>query len=51
MNRLTANVYDANAASARVLEKNGFLLEGWMRRAALKAGKIYDVCIYGKLHD
>lgn len=51
MNRLTANVYDANAASARVLEKNGFLLEGRMRRAALKAGKIYDVCIYGKLRD
>lgn len=46
---LTAKVYEPNTASARVLEKNGFALEGRMRKAAKKAGQIYDVCIYGRV--
>ena len=47
--RITANVYEPNIASARVLEKNGFILEGRMRKAVKKADRIYDVCIYGKV--
>lgn len=47
--RLTAKVYEPNTASARVLEKNGFALEGRMRKAAKKAGQIYDVFIYGRV--
>ena len=47
--RLTAKIYEPNTASARVLEKNGFALEGRMRKAAKKAGQIYDVFIYGRV--
>ena len=47
--RITANVYEPNIASVRVLEKNGFILEGRMRKAVKKADRIYDVCIYGKV--
>lgn len=47
--RLTAKVYEPNTASARVLEKNGFALEGRMRKAAKKVGQIYDVFIYGRV--
>lgn len=47
--RITANVYEPNIASVRVLEKNGFILEGRMRKAIKKADRIYDVCIYGKV--
>lgn len=47
--RISARVFSPNAASRRVLEKNGFLLEGCMRRAVRKDGNIWDLCIYGKL--
>src|SRR6187549_2059222 len=41
--RLQANVYGPNVASARVLEKNGFELEGTLRRAVRKRGELLDV--------
>ena len=47
--RITGLVYAPNIASRRVLEKNGFVLEGIMRQAIVKPGAIYDLCIYGKL--
>ena len=47
--RVTARVCAPNLASRRVLEKNGFALEGAMRRAVCKGGEIYDLCIYGRL--
>ena len=47
--RITGLVYKPNAASRRVLEKNGFVLEGLMRNAVTKDGVTYDLCIYGKL--
>ncbi len=46
--RLTGMVYDANMASRKVLEKNGFEMEGVMRQAVEKNGMVYDLCIYGK---
>lgn len=46
--RMTGQVYDGNQASRRVLEKNGFQLEGVMKRAIFKGGTVYDLCIYGK---
>lgn len=46
--RITGQVYDANLASRRVLEKNGFMLEGVMKNAVFKNGRLYDLCIYGK---
>lgn len=47
--RITGLVYEPNTASRKVLEKNGFVLEGVMKNAVIKNGNIYDLCIYGKL--
>lgn len=47
--RITGAVYRPNTASRRVLEKNGFQLEGTMRNAVWKNGTIYDMYILGKL--
>lgn len=47
--RITGLVYEPNIASRRVLEKNGFTLEGMMKNAVIKNGDIFNLCIYGKL--
>lgn len=47
--RITGLVYEPNRGSRRVLEKNGFLLEGTMKNAVVKEGRVYDLCVYGKL--
>jgi RimJ/RimL family protein N-acetyltransferase len=51
LNRLYANVFDGNRASMRVLEKNGFELEGRLRQSVYKNGKIIDSLIYSILKD
>lgn len=40
--RITAHVFAFNAASARVLEKNGFEFEGLLRKHARKDGQFLD---------
>jgi len=47
--RITANVFQFNTASARVLEKAGFCLEGHFRKHYLKNGKIFDGLLYAKI--
>jgi [ribosomal protein S5]-alanine N-acetyltransferase len=47
--RLEAGVFDWNPASARVLEKAGYTLEGRMRRGIVKRGRTGDRLIYGLL--
>ena len=47
--RLQAEVFAWNPASARVLEKNGFLLEGTRRRAIHKDGEFVDEWFYSLL--
>ena len=47
--RLTAHVFEFNQASARVLEKNGFTLEGRLRRHFMKNGELIDGRLYGLL--
>jgi len=47
--RITGLVYEPNIASRRVLEKNGFVLEGIMKNAVVKGEDIYNLCVYGKL--
>ncbi len=47
--RLEAPVFDFNRGSARVLEKNSFLLEGTLRKAYLKGEKYYDSLLYAKV--
>lgn len=47
--RVQAFVYDWNPASGRVLEKNGFVLEGKLRRAVHRQGRWGDCHVYGRL--
>lgn len=47
--RITGMVYEPNTASRKVLERNGFVLEGVMRNAVSKNENIFNLCIYGKL--
>jgi ribosomal-protein-alanine N-acetyltransferase len=46
LHRVFAEPYAGNAASARVLEKAGFTLEGRLRASAFKDGKILDQLLY-----
>ena len=47
--RLEARVFAWNPASARVLEKNGFVLEGTRRKAIHKDGEFVDERLYSLL--
>ena len=47
--RVFAEPFTHNAASRRVLEKNGFLLEGVLRANAVKGGRVADMCMYSLL--
>ncbi|MBL9115224.1 MAG: GNAT family N-acetyltransferase [Verrucomicrobiaceae bacterium] len=49
--RVEACVYEPNKASARVLEKAGFMLEGIRRKSVIKNGVILDDLIYSKVRD
>jgi RimJ/RimL family protein N-acetyltransferase len=50
--RLEASVYQPNLASARVLEKNRFMLEGRLRKHRIgRDGEIMDELLYGLLRD
>jgi RimJ/RimL family protein N-acetyltransferase len=44
--RLYAVVYEPNLASARVVEKAGFVLEGRLRKAITKDGHTFDALLY-----
>ncbi len=47
--RLEARVYDFNQASARVLEKAGFVFEGRHRCAVFKRGAFHDALSYARV--
>lgn len=47
--RIYAGVFEYNAASMRVLEKNGFRLEGISRCSILKNGRIWDEHRYANI--
>ena len=47
--RLEAGVFGWNPGSARVLEKCGYVLEGRLRQAITKDGRVTDRLIYGLL--
>jgi ribosomal-protein-alanine N-acetyltransferase len=49
LDRIAAYVFDTNVASARVLEKNGFVLEGILRKHHIKNGKFIDARLYARL--
>jgi ribosomal-protein-alanine N-acetyltransferase len=49
--KLSATVFESNTAVARVLEKNGFTLEGRLRKHFMQDGKLVDAYIYGLLQE
>ena len=48
LRRLYAEPFANNRASARVLEKAGFILEGRLKNNVMKAGQLLDSLIYAK---
>jgi ribosomal-protein-alanine N-acetyltransferase len=51
LEKVTAHVFDGNAASARVLEKCGFTREGFLRHHYRKDGRLLDGIAYGLLRE
>jgi [ribosomal protein S5]-alanine N-acetyltransferase len=49
--RVFAPVHAGNAASMRVLEKNGFVCEGTQRLSAFKAGRVIDRVLWARYQD
>lgn len=49
--RLHSGVFAWNRASARVMEKNGYVLEGRMRSAVWKDGQLVDELLYAKVRE
>jgi [ribosomal protein S5]-alanine N-acetyltransferase len=43
--------FEHNAASCRVLEKAGYVLEGRMRRSAIKEGVVVDQWLWAAYDD
>ena len=51
LHRLSARVIRENIPSARVLEKNGFLLEGYQKENCLIEGRYCDTLLYGRVEE
>ena len=49
--RIYAEPFSYNIGSRRVLEKTGFVLEGIMRRNAVKNGRVLDMALYARIKD
>lgn len=49
LKRITAKVFAGNPASKKVLEKNGFTEEGFLRKEAKKEGKYHDAYLMAKI--
>lgn len=49
INRIYADVFSTNPASAIVLEKNAFVQEGHLKKAAYKNGLFIDLLVYSRL--
>ena len=49
--RIFAHVFDWNGASARVLEKAGYELEGRLRKSVTKDGQTIDQLMYAAIRD
>jgi len=48
LRRISAEVYANNPASARVLEKAGFVFEGRLKNSVIKDGQLMDSLLYAK---
>ena len=48
LRRISAEVFSSNPASARVLEKAGFNLEGRLKNHVMKERKLLDSLLYAR---
>ncbi|MFC6841931.1 GNAT family N-acetyltransferase [Xanthomonas theicola] len=48
LRRVETSVLDSNLASARVLQKNGFVEEGMRCSMPVRPGQVYDLCLFGR---
>lgn len=48
--RISAGIFEWNTASMMVLEKNGYVLDGILKKSIFKDGKIIDQYLYAKLN-
>jgi RimJ/RimL family protein N-acetyltransferase len=48
LRRISAEVFANNTASARVLEKAGFILEGRLKNHVVKEGEVLDSLLYAR---
>ena len=51
LERMEAHVFEGNPASARVLEKAGYALEGRLRKSITKEGRTIDRFLYAKIRE
>ncbi|MGC8902938.1 MAG: GNAT family N-acetyltransferase [Fervidobacterium sp.] len=51
LNRITAEVYEYNIVSMKLLEKLGFVQEGRLRKAKFHNSRFWDIIIYGLLKE
>jgi [ribosomal protein S5]-alanine N-acetyltransferase len=51
LERIEATVFEWNPASARVLEKAGYLLEARLRRSIFKDGRLADSLLYARIRE
>ena len=49
--RLYATVFEWNPASARILEKAGYVLEGRLRKSVTKDGRMIDQLLYAHVRE
>ncbi len=49
--RIFAEPFSHNQGSCRILEKNGFVLEGILRKNAVKNGRVMDMSLYALVRD
>jgi [ribosomal protein S5]-alanine N-acetyltransferase len=48
--RIHTGVYEYNPASQKVLQKNGYILEGIFRKNVFKDGKLWDEIRFARIH-
>jgi RimJ/RimL family protein N-acetyltransferase len=51
LTRLFALPFADNAASRRVLEKAGFVLDAILRKSAIKRGRVVDQALYSRVRE
>lgn len=51
LRRIYASVFESNPASARVMEKCGYILEATLRGGILKEGRVLDEWIYAMVRE